>query len=59
MDERRHIEELKKEEELHFQKMVAAAMRIQAIWRGFKVRRDLKKKTAAGKTEGKGGKKKK
>ncbi|KAI9348774.1 IQ domain-containing protein D-like protein [Zopfochytrium polystomum] len=47
MEERRLAEEAKKEQDRQLRRMNDAATLIQAIFRGWKVRRDIKKKAAA------------
>ncbi|KAI8850549.1 hypothetical protein BC829DRAFT_415957 [Chytridium lagenaria] len=57
MEERRLAQEAKKEQEKQYRRMVDAATLIQAVWRGYRVRRDIAKKKVA--TAKAGGKKKK
>jgi hypothetical protein len=47
MEERRVAQEAKKEQEKQLRRMHDAATLIQAIWRGFAIRRELAKKKGA------------
>ncbi|KAI8800637.1 hypothetical protein BJ742DRAFT_840660 [Cladochytrium replicatum] len=58
-EERRIAQELKKEQERVMRRMTDAAVLIQSVWRGFKIRKDLKKKKDKGGKEKKGKKGKK
>jgi phage major head subunit gpT-like protein len=44
VEEKRIASEQAKREEMEFAKRTRIAIRIQAMWRGYKVRKDLKKK---------------
>ncbi|KAJ3052199.1 hypothetical protein HK097_006723 [Rhizophlyctis rosea] len=55
MEERRVQSEIKKEKEKEHQRLWNAAMRIQAIFRGFRVRRDIAKGKKEKAAKGKGG----
>ncbi|KAJ3045560.1 hypothetical protein HDV00_009217 [Rhizophlyctis rosea] len=55
MEERRVENEIKKEKEKEHQRLWAAAVRIQAIFRGFRVRREIAKGKKEKAAKGKGG----
>ncbi|KAJ3129957.1 hypothetical protein HK098_007223 [Nowakowskiella sp. JEL0407] len=58
LEDRRIVQEQKKEKEKQLRRMNDAATLIQAIWKGFKVRKEMKKKKEKGKEKkGKKGKK--
>lgn len=59
LEERRLAEEAEERRKAEFERQTTAAIRLQACWRGYRVRKQMKKKAKKGKKGGKGKKGKK